>query len=511
MSLNKEIIMLYPKIGLKKNGLVMSMLKRANVFAENGFSVTVLTVGYDAEINLVYLDMIESGVLNDKVKFENIYSFYQRNIITGSKAFVGKYTTDSTEEYSVDKRNNFIFESKNGNKRYEIKRPDESLSYVNIFNSGVVVQRAKYDYSQRLSCMQNVNQGKVESVCYFDVDKSLKIIVRNKFEKDLISIESITLFNKLGFVEAVFSTEQEFFIYTVNNIYSDSSTFYYFIIDRAIYFSDILFNNKKDNYAYIGTIHAAHYNDSNNVNSKINKNYLDYFNGMENLDALVFLTSKQKSEADIRFNSKSISYVVPHVYDKEIKIRTVKSKPLSCISVGRFDPVKRLPELVRIFSLVLNKLPEATLNLYGYGSDLVNIKKAIEDYKVQDSVFICEYTENVDAVYQSADLMLFSSRSEGFGLVIMEALANGCPVVSYDINYGPSDMIESGVNGFLIKDGNVELFAKKVITLLKDRSKINQMRINASHSALKYNRDDFMLRWEKIIQDINNKKEASSL
>ena len=82
VSSNKEIIMLYPKIGLKKNGLVMSMLKRANIFAENGYSVTVLTVGYDAEINLVYLDMIESGILNNKVKFENIYSFYQKNTET---------------------------------------------------------------------------------------------------------------------------------------------------------------------------------------------------------------------------------------------------------------------------------------------------------------------------------------------------------------------------------------------------------------------------------------------
>lgn len=511
MSLNKEIVMLYPKIGLKKNGLVMSMLKRANIFAQNGFSVTVLTVGYDAEINLVYLDMIESGVLSNKVRFENIYSFYQKNIITGSEKFSGKYVTSSLENYSVDKRNNIIFEDKNGNKRYEIKRADESLSYVNIFNNGVIVQRAKYDYLQRLSCMQNVNQGKVESVYFFDINKALKIIVRNKFEKDVVSVESITLFDELGFVEAVFSTEQEFFIYTVNNIYSDSSTLYYFIIDRAIYFSDILFENKKDNYAYIGTIHAAHYNNSKDPNSKINKNYLSYFNNLEKLDALVFLTVKQKTEADRRFNSKNISYVVPHVYDKEIKTSSVERKPLTCISVGRFDPVKRLPELVRIFSLVLNKVPEATLNIYGYGSDLVNIKQAIEDYKVQDSVFVCEYTENVEDVYQSAELMLFSSRSEGFGLVIMEALANGCPVVSYDINYGPADMIENGVNGFLIKDGNVELFAKKTIALLKDRNAIKQMRISAGNSALKYSRNDFMLHWKEIIQDINEKKEASRL
>lgn len=500
----KEIIMLYPRLGLKKNGLVMAMLKRANILAQRDYNVTILTVEYDAELSHVYNNMIENGVLSKQVRFQNVYSLFQKiqpgDVDAGRE--IKPYTPVASEGYVQDTNNNFIFKKGKFEKRYEITRSDGSLSYINYFNDNKIIMRAKYDAAQRLSCIQHISEGKITSVSLFDADGKLKIINNYKVDDKSSELQSIILFNPQGFIETTLTSEKELFLHALDTFYNRDDTLYYFIIDRAIYFSQALFSHKKPNYVYIGTIHAAHYVNPADSHSRVNSHYKHYFDNAHQLDALVFLTKKQKQEAEERFKFNNVSVEIPHVYDKKIAKYNAERKPFSCISVGRFDPVKRLPELIRIFSRVVQAIPEASLKLYGYGSELAKMQAAIEQYDLSNHVEICEYTESVDLVYQSADLMLFTSRSEGYGLVIMEALANQCPVVSYKINYGPEEMIVDGVNGFLVEDKQDEQFAQSVISALKDRKGLKAMQKNAAKLAKNYTANDFSQRWGELFMQV---------
>ncbi|KOC87813.1 glycosyltransferase [Winslowiella iniecta] len=510
----KEIIMLYPRLGLKKNGLVMAMLKRANILAQHDYNVTILTVEYDAELSHVYNNMIENGVLSKQVRFQNVYALLQNSQISDANSCgdVQPYTPVASDGYVQDTNNNFIFKKGKLEKRYEMTREDGSLAWINYFNDNKIIMRAKYDASQTLSCIQNISDGKITSISFYDSEGKLKLINNYKVDEKSSELQSIILFNQQGFIETTLATEKELFLHALDTFYSRADTLYYFIIDRAIYFSEALFAHKKENYAYIGTIHAAHYVNPADSNSRVNSHYKHYFDNTQQLDALVFLTKKQRQEAEDRFKFNSASFEIPHVYDKKIPKYHAERKPFSCISVGRFDPVKRLPELIKIFSRVVQAIPEATLKLYGYGSELPKMQAAIEQYDLSRNVEICEYTESVDLVYQSADLMLFTSRSEGYGLVIMEALANQCPVVSYDINYGPLEMIVDGVNGFLIEDKQDEKFAQSVISALKDRKGLKAMQKSAGKLAKNYTASDFSQRWGELFMQVeinrNNKHSA---
>lgn len=509
MSSAKKIVMLYTGIGMKKTGVIISMIKRANVLASRGHDVTIFTAQYNVELDLVYRDLIDSGMMNADIKFVNMYDLYLRGDVSAVNGNSERYVpTGNDSDRAVHKSNNYIFEDESIKKRYEITRADGTISYINFFTDNKVKFRAKYDTSQRLSCVQTLNQdGSFSSVHFFDSDRKLRVINEYKMVNNTLTVANILLFNDTGTVEGMFSSEQEFFIYTLKQMYNNQDELYYFIIDRAVYFAEVLFKNKSDNYRYIGTVHAAHYVNNLDRMSRVNRYYVEYFNPENNgkLDAVVFLTERQKKHADERFNCNDISVEIPHVYDKPIRESSVERKPYRCISVGRFDVVKRFPEMVAIFGKVIEKCPDAVLEIYGYGPERNNIMDVISGLNLNDKVKLCDYTENIDEIYQSADLMLFTSRSEGYGLVIMESLANGCPVVSYDINYGPSEMIIDGVNGYLIPDNNEHQFAQKVIRLLQDRKKLQRMQGQCRDTARRFSVEDFADRWDTLFNKIENR------
>jgi poly(glycerol-phosphate) alpha-glucosyltransferase len=494
--------MLYTGIGLKKTGLVISMLKRANILSRSGHDVTIFTTSYNVEQDIVYRDMVDSGLLDREVCFVNMYDILLDRDCTCPALVNEVYQPAARDNYTlIPSGKSFLFRNEKEKKRYEIVRDDGTLSYVNFFIHDKIRARSKYDVNQILSCVQNINKdGAFESVYYFDRNRQVRIITQYDTKDGVTEINNIIIFNNDGTVEGMFSSEQELFIYMMNHLYNDSKMLYYFIIDRSIYFSDILFRNKRDNWRYIGTVHAAHYVKYNDPMSGINRHYASYFSRENRLDALVFLTQRQLKHANERFGVGNISVEIPHVYDKPVVDRHAERTPFSCISVGRYDVVKRYPDMVRIFARVVEKCPQATLKIYGYGSDEENIRKTIKELNLAEHVSLCQYTEDVDSLYQSSDLMLFTSRSEGYGLVIMEALANGCPVVSYDINYGPSEMIENGVNGYLVEDSQEELFARKVVSLLTDRAALKDMQSRCRETARKYTTVDFTDRWNELLK-----------
>jgi poly(glycerol-phosphate) alpha-glucosyltransferase len=90
-----------------------------------------------------------------------------------------------------------------------------------------------------------------------------------------------------------------------------------------------------------------------------------------------------------------------------------------------------------------------------------------------------------------------SSQSEGFCLSVIESLANGCPVVSYDINFGPRDMIKHGFNGYLAKDGNIQSLAENMS--LMAQSSISSEDSKIQSSIVSFGEDSFIEKWFDLI------------
>ncbi|MDC4765281.1 glycosyltransferase, partial [Acinetobacter baumannii] len=122
---------------------------------------------------------------------------------------------------------------------------------------------------------------------------------------------------------------------------------------------------------------------------------------------------------------------------------------------------------------VHRKIPEATLDIYGFGPEKENLIKTIENKNLVGVVRLRDFVSDINSVLKNADLMLFTSASEGFCMAILDSLKNGCPVISFDIDYGPSEMIVNDYNGYLVEDNDTEKFINTTIELLNNREKIS--------------------------------------
>lgn len=95
--------------------------------------------------------------------------------------------------------------------------------------------------------------------------------------------------------------------------------------------------------------------------------------------------------------------------------------------------------------------------------------------------------------------MLSTSKMEGFGLAILESLSVGTPVISYDVDYGPSELIQDGFNGYLVPQGDINQMVERVDQLLINTQKLQQFSINSIESAQQYNATTISIKWQNIL------------
>lgn len=173
-----------------------------------------------------------------------------------------------------------------------------------------------------------------------------------------------------------------------------------------------------------------------------------------------------------------------------------------CIAVGRLDYQKGFDMLIDIWANIHKIHPEWELFIYGNGNLRTNLTNKIQKYNLQNSVFIKPPTPEIFNAYNESSVLLCSSRFEGLPMVLLEGFSCGLPVVSFKCKCGPQDLIINGENGYLIEEGNLSEFTKKVIYLIENIEKRKQMGESAYQTSLKYTSDKIMEKWIKLFNEL---------
>ncbi|MFZ1527339.1 MAG: glycosyltransferase [Ferruginibacter sp.] len=173
---------------------------------------------------------------------------------------------------------------------------------------------------------------------------------------------------------------------------------------------------------------------------------------------------------NLPYPSDKVKFVFNPIYESSIEQRAkeeivnenfVLGSP-SLVTVGRLISQKNQSMLFRAFKLVLKELPMAKLFIVGIGPDEAILKKLVAVLHLEDSVIFLGYQENPYAYIDKCDLFVLSSDYEGFGNVVVEALATGTNVVSTDCPSGPAEILNHGEYGFLSPVADEEKLALKI-------------------------------------------------
>jgi len=137
------------------------------------------------------------------------------------------------------------------------------------------------------------------------------------------------------------------------------------------------------------------------------------------------------------------------------------------VAVGRLHKEKGFDRLIEAFSMV--NAPDWKLIIAGTGIHEKEIKNVAKEYSVQDRVNFLGNVENIDKLLSQSKIFVLPSYREGFPNALCEAMAAGLPCISFDIIAGPRDIINDGVDGFLIKDGDIVNMANKIQYLIDNK------------------------------------------
>ena len=172
------------------------------------------------------------------------------------------------------------------------------------------------------------------------------------------------------------------------------------------------------------------------------------------------------------------------------------------VAAGRLNPQKGFDLLVHAWARVAAAEPEWQLRIYGQGAERDALRRLIFRHELYEQVLLMGPTQHFGAALAEGSLFVLSSRFEGFGMVIVEAMSKGLPVVSFDCPRGPAEIIDHGVDGLLVPNGDIDALADAVLSLLRDERRRRSMSAAALDKARRYDREEIGRQWESLLDGL---------
>lgn len=190
---------------------------------------------------------------------------------------------------------------------------------------------------------------------------------------------------------------------------------------------------------------------------------------------------------------------------EEITGKDTGNSKKTLIAMGRMDEDKGFDILLKAFAKVFQKQPEWSLVIWGDGPLLSSLKKLRDELGLGIKVRFPGVTRQPYEKFGESDLFVLSSRTEAFPMVLLEAMACGLPVISYDCpSGGAREIIREGIDGILVPPEDIDALSKTLDDLMSDKEKRDRLAKRAPEVIERFGLEKIMIMWEKIIFSAKN-------
>ena len=219
-------------------------------------------------------------------------------------------------------------------------------------------------------------------------------------------------------------------------------------------------------------------------------------------DKIIVMTESEKAA----WNLKDKVVCIPNMLVTYPNQEPDKSHVHKCvISVGRYAYQKGYDLLLDSWRIVQKKHPDSTLHIYGShdGSvgDYERLKDQIQQYHITN-VILHQSTNDVYSCYGNSDFYVMSSRYESFGLVLIEAMSCGLPVVSFDCKFGPQSIIKNGQTGVLVSPNDIKEMAMSICSMIENNESRQLMAVSARQESKNYTSEIIMPIWHEFYRSV---------
>lgn len=240
-------------------------------------------------------------------------------------------------------------------------------------------------------------------------------------------------------------------------------------------------NHYHDNYRYARNVIRSVY-------------YLDYF-------VLVSASLKDFYESHLTTSNCQCVYI-PNIIDKiPKKVSSLETKRI--VSVGRLSPEKGYMDLLKVFSVIANKYPTWHLDIIGDGVEKERLEKFINNHELNERITLHGFQNKdyIDKILHDSSIYVMTSYTESFGIVLLEAMSHGLPCIAFDSAEGARELINSGMNGYLIKNRSYAAMIKKIEDLMKNKNVRKKIGLAGRESIKIYTSEIVGEQWYNLIEE----------